>query len=322
MSTSGTVGKTTVSTDVLLEHALRRCGKTAAEQTSEVVDIAKSCLYIMLAHYANNGLNLWCVERRLLGLQAYKKEYKLPTGVVDVLSISYATPTVLQAATVGNTAALSATSTVTRVGMSFSVLPAGDFTIDTSTDGVVFVTQKTVDADYYEVTSVGVTYWFMLDPAVVCKHVRVSGGTVSELLCASVTHEIDIQQENRDTYASLPNKDQTSSTVTSYLFNKTLAPSVTLWPVPVDHTRHLAMDIHRQIQDVGRLTQTLAVPERWLEATIIQLAFRLSMELPKVDPARITLLAQLAQQFTIAAGYQETDSSTSYISPDIGCYNA
>ena len=322
MTTSGTIGKTIVSTDVLVEHALRRCGKQASEQTAETIDIAKSCLYIMLAHYANNGLNLWCVERRLLGFQALKKDYQLPVGTVEVLNLSQATPVLASGILTANAITLDRSAQITRVGVKFSVLPTANFDISTSSNGVDFLVQSTVDIDYLEVDSITETYWFEFDPLITCTNVSVSAGTVEKLLCATTVSEIEIVQDNRDTYASLPNKSQTSMTVTSYMFSKTLAPFLTIWPLQADDSRHMAMNLHRQIQDVGRLTQKLAIPERWYEATIIQLAFRLAMELPKVDAARITLLAQLAQQFTLSAGYQETDSSTTYMVPDIGCYSA
>jgi len=69
MATSGTVGQTVISTAKVIEHAVRRCGLLASQQTPEVVYVAKDCLFLLLMHYANTSLNLWCVERKLVGLQ-------------------------------------------------------------------------------------------------------------------------------------------------------------------------------------------------------------------------------------------------------------
>ena len=68
------------------------------------------------------------------------------------------------------------------------------------------------------------------------------------------------------------------------------------------------------------MTQTLAIPNRWFEATIIQLAFRLSMELPGIDAERIKMLLDLSEKFKIESTEGETDSAPISISPGISVY--
>ena len=87
MATSGTVAQTVISTAKVLEHALRRAGVTASAQTPDVVDVAKECLYLLLSHYANTSLNLWCIEKVLVPLTEGKAEYSLPRGTNDVLNV-------------------------------------------------------------------------------------------------------------------------------------------------------------------------------------------------------------------------------------------
>ena len=318
MTTSGTIGKTVIQTAVVLEHALRRCGKQASDQTPEIVDIARSCLYLLLTHYANKGLNLWCVERKLIGYVNGQKDYLLPVGTNDVLNVLHATPQTVNGTLAGNILTLSASSRVVRIGVKFSVLPTIDFQVTTSADGVTYNTVATgAVADLIDTAPI---YWYEVDPAVQCSNIAIVGGTVSAIYAATSVMEITVPPLNRDTYAELPNKEMPGTVLTGFLFGKTLNPFLTVWPVPSDPVKHMALWVHRQIEDVGKLTNTLAIPQRWYEATIVQLAFRLSIELPGIDPARITLLSGLADKFQIEAGNEETDSAPIYLQPNISGY--
>lgn len=319
MTTSGTVGQTIISTAKVIEHALRRAGVLASAQTPEIVDIAKECLFLLLTHYSNTSFNLWCVERKVIGYEPGRKEYLLPSQTNDVLNVLHGTPTLASILSLAsNVATLESVQSVTRVGIKFSVLPTADYTVSVSSNGTDFYVGATgKSSNTVDVDSV---YWFDFDPLATCLSLSVSGGTVEAVYAATSVSEIPITPLNRDQYAELPNKDTPSSTVVNYLFNKTLNPSLFVWPVPSDKTRHMVVWVHRQIQDVGGLTQTLAIPSRWFESTIIQLAFRLSMELPGVDPARIKMLSELSQTFAIEVENEETDSAPSYVRPGISPY--
>lgn len=318
MTTSGTIGSTTISTSKVIEHALRRAGVKPSTQTPETVEIASECLYLLLSHYANKGINLWCIEKKFISYVAGQKNYALPTGTNDVLNVLQANPTVVGDAVLSGNVASFTENKIVRVGVSFSTLPTVDATIQVSSDGVSFsdcVVVKTA-----ELAETETLYWFELDPSVPCSYVSVSGGTVSDIVCATSVSEIPVQPLSRDTYSSYPDKEKLSSVVTGFMFNKTLEPSVTLWPVPTDTNRHLTLWVHRHVQDVGRLTQTLAIPQRWFEATVIQLAIRLVLEVPGADSARIEVLQKLASEFTLEAANEETDSSPIYIQPNISAY--
>lgn len=320
MSTSGTVDQTTISTAKIIEHALRRCGIQASQQIPETVYAATECLFLLLTHLANKGLNLWCIEQRFIGYVPSQRDYLLPAGTNDVLNVLHVTTQLVQdsPAAVANVQDLGGTHKVCRVGVKFSVLPITDFTVETSTDGVLYASR--VSAKLLDLRAVDQVYWYALDPSVECAHLRVSSGIAEFIYAATAVTELPVTPFNRDTYASLPNKYLESQTVTNYLFNKTLSPTVTTWPVPTSATQHMTLWVHRQIQDVGTLSQTLAIPKRWYEATIIQLAARLALELPGVAPDRITLLLGLADKFEAESYSEETDSAPMNLSPRISAY--
>ena len=313
MATSGTVGVTVISTNRVIEHALRRAGIATSSQTPEIVQIAKECLYLLLTHYSNTSLNLWCVEPILLGLNPGQIEYPLPVGTNDLLNVGFCTPWLASGNLSGNILTLDTQESLTRVGVSFSTQPVSTFTVSVSGNGIDYT-------DVATLTATSLTSWVDLDPAIMCQWVKVTGGTVSSIYAATGATEIPIYPLNRDQYAELPNKTQTSATVVNYQFRKTLNPTIALWPVPSLPERHLALWIHRQVEDVGGLSQTLAIPQRWFEATIIQLAFRLSMEIPGVAADRIKMLLDLSTKFNIEVTNEETDSAPTYVQPGISPY--
>jgi hypothetical protein len=86
MSTSGTVGQTTISVQTLIDHGARRAGKLAEELTSEQVLSAKQSLYYLLSNLVNMVINYWCIDKIIVGMVPDQLSYTLPVGTVDVLN--------------------------------------------------------------------------------------------------------------------------------------------------------------------------------------------------------------------------------------------
>jgi hypothetical protein len=150
-------------------------------------------------------------------------------------------------------------------------------------------------------------------------------GTVDLLnLLFRDVNNIDLQmsQLNRDDYTSIPDKTLTTSRPTLYWYDRRIAPQVRLWPIPdvTAATGTLVAWYHRQIEDVGQLTNTLDVPTRWLNAVVTNLAVQMMQELPSVDAARLSVLQASAAQALSDAESEETDGAPMFLSPDISVY--
>ena len=323
MATSGTIGTTTIKTSKLLEKAVRRCGLLPATLTPESVDTALESMFMLLMSLSNRGLNLWCVDKKLMALEVAKATYDLPIGTQSVLNLIHATPVIVtgtdSSGTNDYTTQLTEVSKVVRIGVKFSVSPAS-FDLQTSSDGVTWATVET----FTEVAESGTLGWYDIDPAATSSYFRVTSAaaiTVTQFSLASEVREIAIAKFNRDDYANQPNKNQQSAVATNYYFEKLINPRITLWPVPSSVDNHLALFRYRQIQDVGTLTQELEIPARWYEAICWHLALRLAFELPNVDPARRQEVNQMAQNMTFEVEEGETDNAPSYFAPNIGVYS-
>jgi len=68
-----------------IEEAYERCGLEA--KTGYDLQTARRSMNIMLAEWANRGLNQWTIEQRTQALTANDSEYSLATDVIDILSL-------------------------------------------------------------------------------------------------------------------------------------------------------------------------------------------------------------------------------------------
>ena len=323
MTTSGTVASTIIDTAALIEHAFRRCRVLPSAQTPETVQIAKENLYFLLLNMSNRGLNLWAVEKAFIGLVAGQALYVTQPGTLDVLNVIYTQPT-LSASTFAATAnggkATQTATTVLRIGFKFSAAYTGTLTLSSSSDDITYSVFSTLSSDTY---AAGIYYWVDIPVATSAIYFKVEGTTapVSDIVLATVVYDIPCTQWNRDTYAAINAKNQQGRPSTSYFFEKKLTPTLTMWPVPNNSTDHLTIYRHRQPQDVGSLTQTLEIPQRWLDGVIWLLAAKIGFELPGVDPQLLTLLTQMAQQQEFEAEGAESDGAPIFLNPGIRAYS-
>ncbi len=325
MTTSGTVGLTTIDTAKVVEHAFRRCKVPTARQTAEAVAIAQENLYLLLTALSNRGLNLWCVETQYVGLQSQQATYTMPVGTVDVLNLIYTQPTrstgTNSSTATSYTTQLSSATTIYRIGVQASSITASDtLTLASSADGVTWTTISThTKTDW----ATNTWYWFNLDPAVSNTYFRATFGsatTFTEFYLASALYDLPVSAWNRDTWSTINNKSMAGRPSTSYYFEKLITPQVTLWPVPNNDYDHLTVFIHRQIQDVGTMVQTLEIPTRWFESVIWQLAVRLAFELPDVPGDIITAVTAMSERYLLEVEDEEADGAPLFITPQIGVY--
>ena len=81
-------GSTNFELDVTeyIEEAFERCGLEV--RTGYDLKTAKRSLNIMLAEWANRGLNQWTIAQNTQTLASSDGEYSLGTNIIDVLSVS------------------------------------------------------------------------------------------------------------------------------------------------------------------------------------------------------------------------------------------
>lgn len=325
MATSGTIGNTRFNTAKMLEKAIRRIGLAPQVLTPEIVETAKEDLFLLIMGMIDRGLNLWLIDDQIISLETYKKLYVLPEGTLDVLNLIYATPYRLDYQETydanDTTVVFDSPTPVVSLGMMFSTLPTAPVEFQASQDGVTWYTVKTIAVS--ELPAADRYGWYKFETTPYASRYRAHStdlGVMEDFFLASTIREINITPFNRDDYASQPNKDFASLTVTNYYFEKLIDPQITLWPVPATDQSYLHLYRYRQVQDVGSLTNEIEIPARWYDAITWELAARMAFEIPNVDPARRAEVVQMAEAMTKQTEAGETDSAPTYLYPNIRGY--
>ena len=354
MSYSGTVGTTVVSTQKFIDQGARMSGKLAEELTVEQVQAAKQSLFFILSNLINQGINYWCISKKVYGLNADQFQYLLPQGGNDVLNALYRRLNRPTPATGGgyfssggvtglafdNNVLTSDVQTSPNgyIGINYGqnnpiyagsigILPStsGSFHIllEWSNDGVTWNTLQ----DTGVTTWVSGTWlWYDIDPGVTAQYYRMretGGGTLSvaEFFVGNNSTEITMARLNRDDYTNLPNKNFTANQPFQFWLNRTIPQAtITLWPTPSDPFVQMVVWYSRQIMDVGDLYGELEIPQYAFQAIQCMLAHQMSLILPAVPLDRIQYLEGQADKYFLMMENENRDKSPIYFAPSIGCY--
>lgn len=348
MTTSGTVGQTTIGIDYICDAVARRCGVVPATLTPESIEAIKNTLHLLLSNWSNKGVNLWRLQRPLLGLAVGQATYELPTGTIDVLNANFRTPTRLDStptSSAGGTAANATDGDTTTVltqtssngNVSFDlgsalpvnmvgILPGTSATwnliLEYSTDNIAWSTADDLASVAYVDNQWA---WYELDPAHTAQYFRVretGGGTLvlREVYLCKDWYDVPMYRMSKDDYSSLPNKRFQANQVYQYWLDRQLTPAMVLWPTPASSFYVLALQTHVHIEDVGQMTNTLDLPQRWLDAAIWCTAKNVILELPGADLQRLLMLKELAVEPQFDAAVEERDKSPIVLTPNIRPY--
>ena len=329
-------------------------GKLAEELTVEQVQAAKQSLFFILSNLINQGINYWCISKKVYGLNADQFQYLLPQGGNDVLNALYRRLNRPTPATGGgyfssggvtglafdNNVLTSDVQTSPNgyIGINYGqnnpiyagsigILPStsGSFHIllEWSNDGVTWNTLQ----DTGVTTWVSGTWlWYDIDPGVTCQYYRMretGGGTLSvaEFFVGNNSTEITMARLNRDDYTNLPSKNFTANQPFQFWLNRTIPQAtITLWPTPSDPFVQMVVWYSRQIMDVGDLYGELEIPQYAFQAIQCMLAHQMSLILPAVPLDRIQYLEGQADKYFLMMENENRDKSPIFFSPNISVY--
>lgn len=326
MAFSGTIAATPFVTQKIIDNAFRRCRVRPEQITAEYLDTASDVLYLLLSDLANNGIPLWCIEKILLPLYEGVNDVVLPLGTIDTLNqnlrtIQAASGTVVNTATTSTTTFAGAT-TVIMVGILWSAASA-PIALE-RWDGAQWILVQT------ETPTAVAGQWTWFDLAAFVSgtqfRVRATSGVLSftQIVLADSWTEIPMARMNRDDWFNLPNRAFKNNQPLQFWFDRQVPqPIIHMWPAPdssVPAQKLISMLRHRQIMDVGTLTEEIEVPQRWRKAIVTNLAVELAREIPEVDPAVIPDLITARDEAMQGARNEERDNSPTRWAADISMY--
>jgi len=350
MAYSGTVGQTVVSVQKFIDQGARMAGKLAEELTVEQVQGSKQALFFILSNLINQGINYWCIDKKVFGLKANQNEYLLPLGGNDVLNALYRTlarPSGSVSASSG-TAAYATDGDIDTIDVQTAI--NGNIAINYGTDNPIYagsigilpgtsgsfhilLEYSTNGSTWSLLEDTGVTtwvdnewQWYDIDPGANVQYYRMreTGGNtlaVREFYVGNNSTEITMSRLNRDDYTNLPNKNFTANQPYQYWFNRTLPQStIVLWPTPSDPFVQMTIWYSRQVMDVGELYGELEIPQYFYQAIQCMLAHQMSLILPAVALPRIQYLEGQAEKYFNMAENENRDKSPIYYAPNISVY--
>lgn len=349
MTTSGTVSTTVFNTNNILDQAFRRCKVQPATVSSEMQQTALDSLYLLISSLCNRGLQLWTVEKTILPFYLGNGDVSFPVGTVDLLNSNYRTlsryiGTSSSSSGVSEYAEdsdleTSCTQTSPNGWIKNALLGqeiVTSFGVNMKTAGTynIVFSYSNDDVTYTDVLSPGsVTYaagewhWYDINPSMTAQFwkMRETGGAtldVAEFVVAGNPTEIPLARLNQDDYTNLPNKTFRGRPLQFWLDRKLAYPVARLWPTPNQEAQFAQFVTWRQrhIMDVGSLTQTIELPQRWVDAIAWELAHRLCFELPDVDIGMADRIQPRAAEAMMLAFMEERDNSPFMMSPNISMY--
>jgi hypothetical protein len=354
MAYSNTTGQTQINVDQLISYAYRDAGKIAEEMTPEYIEAAKQALFYNLQNLSNRGVNLWLLENQLYGATTQQQQLVLPKTTIDVREANWVYIQNIQASEYlpadnpESPAAFDLSPTLSTPAstlgyenyfgstyqQSQSVYYVGwncyapnstqtyNLAFEYSDDGINWflkeqfpaVTMSDYQWQYYNISTTEPHLYWRLRETV------ASSYSVRQVVFSTSQQVIPLARLNRDDYWNLPNKQFPSVRSLQYWFDRTIEPSMYLWPVPNNPYQMFQLIVEVQMQDVGTLTNQIYVPDRWINCIQKQLSHSLSMQLPGVDMARVQYLEAQAEKAFMQASEEDRDKSPIYFQPNISYY--
>ena len=273
-----------------IEEAFERCGLEV--RTGYDLKTAKRSLNLLLAEWANRGLNQWTIEQTSITVASGIRVYPggtltMTVGASGAFSVGETITGSVSAATCSITSIPAATSLAITI-------PVGLFTTaDTLTGGSSGATTTlTAAVDYSDVQST-------IDALSMV--VRRDGTDYS------------VPRVSRDDYLTIPNKT-TTGRVDQFFLNRLITPELKLWPVPDNNTDIVIFNRLTRIQDADTYTNTFEVPFRFYPCLAAGLAYYLSL---KRAPDRTQMLKTLYEEEFDRAAVEDRDRASFTIQPGL-----
>ena len=273
-----------------IEEAFERCGRTV--RTGYDLKTAKRSLNILLAEWANRGLNQWTIKETILPLATGIRVY--PGGILNMAvaaSAAFAISETITGGTSGATCRVTSKPSTTALAIT---LPTGTFAAGETITGAESgaTTTVTTAVDFLDVRST-------ID---ILSAVIRRGNT-----------DFSIPRVSRDDYLTIPNKT-TGGRVDQFFLNRLITPQLEVWPTPNNATDIIVFNRLTRIQDADTYTNTMEVPFRFYPCLTAGLAYYLSL---KLAPDRTTLLKTLYEEEFIVAATEDRDRASFTIQPGI-----
>ena len=273
-----------------VEEAFERCGLEV--RTGYDLKTAKRSMNLLLADWANRGLNQWTIKQTSVTVAADIIEY--PAGALTMTVGSSSSFTVAETIT-GGTSAATASITNLPSGTSMAItIPTGTFTsgetLTGGTSGATTTLSAAVDLSDAQAT---------ID--------------ILSLVVKRDDNSYSAGRLSRNGFLTIPNKTQTGRP-SQFFLDRQITPNLKIWPAPENSTDILIFDRLTRMDDADDYTNSLGVPFRFYPALAAGLAYYIAL---KRAPDRIQLLKPLYEEEMDRAMVEDRDRASFNIVPSL-----
>ena len=287
-----TSGSTNFELDVsdYIEEAFERCGLEI--RTGYDLKTAKRSMNLLLADWANRGLNQWTIKQSSITVAADITEY--PGGTLTMTVGDSSSFSVSETITGGTSAATASVTNLPSATSMAITIPTGTFTSGETLTGGTSAATTTLSAAV-DLTDAQATI------------------DILSLVVKRGDNSYAAARLSRDGYITIPNKTETGRP-SQFFLDRQITPNLKIWPAPENSTDTLIFDRLYRIDDGDDFTNTLGVPFRFYPALAAGLAYYIAL---KRAPDRIQILKPLYEEEMERAMTEDRDRASFNVVPSL-----
>ena len=273
-----------------IEEAFERCGLEV--RTGYDLKTAKRSLNLMLADWANRGLNKWTINQTSITLATDITDY--PAGILTMTVGASGSFTVGETITGGSS---SATAKITNLPSSTSfaiTIPSGTFTsgetLTGGTSGATTTLSAAVDLTDFKST---------ID--------------ILSVVVRRDSTDFAADRLSREAYLNIPTKT-TTGRPSQFFLDRQIQPVLKIWPAPENSTDVIIFNRLMRMDDADTFTNDLEIPFRFYPCLTAGLAYYLAM---KRAPNRIQVLKGIYEEEFDRAMVEDRDRASFNITPNV-----
>ena len=277
----------------IIEEAFERCGLEVRTGYDAVT--ARRSLNLMMADWANRGINLWTIRQFSQTLAQLSS-----TSAVETYPIGEIT------ATVGASASLSVGETITGSTSSVTakiITKTSGTTLTLTVPSGAFTAGETITG-----SSSSATTTISADPSLDDVQNTID---ILDMVVRRSGSDIAINRMSRGDYLAIPDKN-TQGRASQFFVDRLITPTVTIWPVPENSTDTLIYYRLVRIDDADVSVNTMEVPFRFLPSLVSGLAYCIAM---KRAPTRMADLKMSYEEDFFRAATEDRDRTSLQLVP-------
>ena len=284
MATSGSTDFN-INAAEIIEEAVERCGLEL--RTGYDARTARRSLNLMLADWANKGINLWKIEKitqTLAQLSSTSSIAEYPIGTITATvgsSTNLSVGETITGGTSGTTASVITKPTSTTLTIT---VPSGSFTASETITGSSSSASTTISSD----------------PSLV--DVQSTIDVLSAVIRRDST-DTEIEKMGRAEYLHIPKKTE-QARPNKFFINRQITPTITIWPTPENSTDQIIYYRFIKIEDIDSSVNDANVPFRFLPCLASGLAYYIAI---KRKPQMVQMLKAIYDEEFMNASLEDRE---------------